>query len=125
MRRGGRHSRGLLSGASVRTLERGACGASSRGEVRAAAQVSPRLDDGCGLGGWRNGLLFDPFKKYGEWSYMDIMMDPLIAALHGAVRADTKVPPRRTGLVCRRSRSFPQRFHMYEPEKATRGLAQS
>ena len=54
-------------------------------------QVSPRLDDGCGLGGWRNGLLFDPFKKYGEWSYMDIMVDPLIRALRTAMNPDTKV----------------------------------
>lgn len=53
--------------------------------------MSPRLDDGCRLGGWRNGLLFDPFKKYGEWSYMDIMVDPLIRALRTAMTPDTKV----------------------------------
>lgn len=53
--------------------------------------VSPRLDDGCGLGGWRNGLLFDPFKKYGEWSYMDIMITPLVEALRGAITDATKV----------------------------------
>lgn len=60
--------------------------------------MSPRLDDGCGLGGWRNGLLFDPFKKYGEWSYMDIMVDPLIRALRTAMTPDTKVthPPGST-----------------------------
>lgn len=27
--------------------------------------ISPHLDDGLGLGGWRNGLVFDPLEKYG------------------------------------------------------------
>ena len=53
--------------------------------------VSPRLDDGCGLGGWRNGLLFDPFKKYGDWSYMDIMITPLVEALRPVLKHNTKV----------------------------------
>lgn len=47
--------------------------------------------DRCGLGGWRNGLRFDPFKKYGDWSYVDIMLDPLVNALRSAMTADTKV----------------------------------
>ncbi len=46
----------------------------------------------CGLGGWRNGLLFDPFKKYGDWSYLDIMLSPLVEALRGAMTSTTKVP---------------------------------
>ena len=45
----------------------------------------------CGLGGWRNGLRFDPFKKYGDWSYVDIMLDPLVNALRTAMTKQTAV----------------------------------
>lgn len=45
----------------------------------------------CGLGGWRNGLRFDPFKKYGDWSYVDIMLDPLVNALRSAMTRRTEV----------------------------------
>jgi hypothetical protein len=45
----------------------------------------------CGLGGWRNGLRFDPFKKYGDWSYVDIMLDPLVNALRSAMTKQTAV----------------------------------
>jgi hypothetical protein len=45
----------------------------------------------CGLGGWRNGLRFDPFKKYGDWSYVDIMLDPLVHALRSAMTRKTEV----------------------------------
>lgn len=50
----------------------------------------------CGLGGWRNGLRFDPFKKYGDWSYVDIMLDPLVNALRSSMTADTKVRSSRS-----------------------------
>ena len=42
-------------------------------------------------GGWRNGLLFDPIKKYGNYSYADVMLYPLAAALAQAADADTKI----------------------------------
>lgn len=42
-------------------------------------------------GGWRNGLLFDPVKKYGNYSYADVMLYPLAAALAQAADADTKI----------------------------------
>ena len=32
-------------------------------------------------GGWRNGLLFDPLQQYGNYSYADVMLYPLAAAL--------------------------------------------
>ena len=45
----------------------------------------------CCAGGWRNGLLFDPLQKYGNFSYADVMLYPLAAALAAAADADTKI----------------------------------
>ena len=42
-------------------------------------------------GGWRNGLLFDPLKKYGNYSYTDVMLYPLATALANVATADTKI----------------------------------
>ena len=42
-------------------------------------------------GGWRNGLLFDPLQQYGNYSYADVMLYPLAAALSQAADADTKI----------------------------------
>ena len=53
--------------------------------------VRPTYACRCGLGGWRNGLRFDPFKKYGDWSYVDIMLDPLVHALRSAMTRKTEV----------------------------------
>ncbi len=43
------------------------------------------------VGGWRNGLLFDPLMKYGNYSYADVMLYPLAAALAAASDPDTKI----------------------------------
>ncbi|CAL8461829.1 g1360 [Coccomyxa elongata] len=53
--------------------------------------VAPHLDDGLGYGGWRNGLLFDPMKKYGNYSYTDIMLNPLADALAQSATSSTKI----------------------------------
>jgi len=79
-------------------------------DARLSIAVSPRLDDGCGLGGWRNGLLFDPFKKYGEWSYMDIMVQPLIEALRSAMTEDTKVWFSLQGEMSATVMYYPQKY---------------
>ena len=42
-------------------------------------------------GGWRNGLLFDPLKKYGQYSYVDIMVNPLANALVASMSSDNHV----------------------------------
>nr|QOL01152.1 putative extracellular protein CSOL_075 [Pseudococcomyxa simplex] len=53
--------------------------------------VAPHLDDGLGYGGWRNGLLFDPAKKYGNYSYADIMLNPLADALAQVATSSTRI----------------------------------
>ena len=45
----------------------------------------------CRAGGWRNGLLMDPLKKYGAFSYADVMLYPLAAALAATGASDTQV----------------------------------
>lgn len=42
-------------------------------------------------GGWRNGLLFDPAKKYGNFSYQEIMLNPLADALAQVATSSTKI----------------------------------
>ena len=42
-------------------------------------------------GGWRNGLLFDPLKKYGQFSYEDVMVNPLANALAASMSSDNHV----------------------------------
>ncbi|KAK9785590.1 hypothetical protein WJX73_003263 [Symbiochloris irregularis] len=53
--------------------------------------ITPHLDDGLGLGGWRNGLRFDPLEKYGDYSYVDFMLYPLADALNAVLQEDTEV----------------------------------
>ena len=36
--------------------------------------ITPHLDDGLELGGWRNALVFDPMAKYGGYSYYEVGM---------------------------------------------------
>lgn len=62
---------------------------------------SRRLSRSSGL--WRNGLVFDPYAKYGAWSWAEVMMYPLADAL-AQVRC---IPLRRllqlTHMDCRRT----------------------
>eukprot|EP00884_Botryococcus_braunii_P004939 jgi/Botrbrau1/14446/Bobra.0014s0091.1 len=53
--------------------------------------VTPHVDDGLGLGGWRNGLVFDPLKKYGNYSYAEFMLYPLADALNSVILPTTDV----------------------------------
>jgi len=53
--------------------------------------LAPHLDDGLGLGGWRNGLVFDPLARYGSMSYAEFMLYPLADALNAAIGPNTKV----------------------------------
>eukprot|EP01025_Chloroclados_australasicus_P046899 TRINITY_DN5193_c0_g1_i10.p1 TRINITY_DN5193_c0_g1~~TRINITY_DN5193_c0_g1_i10.p1 ORF type:complete len:291 (-),score=43.53 TRINITY_DN5193_c0_g1_i10:66-938(-) len=53
--------------------------------------LSPHLDDGLELGGWRNTLRFDPLVPYGGFSYADIMLYPLADALAATAKPDTKI----------------------------------
>ena len=53
--------------------------------------IAPHLDDGLGLGGWRNGLVFDPLARYGSFSYAEFMLYPLADALNAAIGPNTKV----------------------------------
>ncbi len=72
--------------------------------------IHKRLN-GCDTGGWRNGLLFDPLQQYGNYSYADVMLYPLAAALSQAADADTKIYMAMQ--VCeRRSESFLINGHM-------------
>lgn len=41
-----------------------------RGIVRIS--ITPHIDDGNGLGGWRQTIVFDPIVKYGGYSYNDV-----------------------------------------------------
>ena len=60
----------------------------------------------------RAGLVFDPYKAYGgaiagaeELSYVDIIINPLLAALNEALTRDTKVPDLQDITLRRLSRS--------------------
>lgn len=55
------------------------------------------------VGGWRNGLVFDPLQKYGKWSYADFFLYPLADALAQSVSANTRV---RFGMQVRFLRGF-------------------
>eukprot|EP00878_Enallax_costatus_P016588 GHUV01017406.1.p1 GENE.GHUV01017406.1~~GHUV01017406.1.p1 ORF type:complete len:494 (+),score=70.49 GHUV01017406.1:303-1784(+) len=60
--------------------------------------IRPHLDDGLGKGIWRNGLMFSPSYTYGEFSYKQIMLDPLARALNRALAqasAEKKLWPRQ------------------------------
>lgn len=60
--------------------------------------IRPHLDDGLAKGIWRNGLMFGPNYVYGEYSYKQIMLDPLAKALNRAlaqVAAENKLWPRQ------------------------------
>ncbi|KXZ41591.1 hypothetical protein GPECTOR_376g168 [Gonium pectorale] len=49
--------------------------------------IVPHLDDGGKTAAWRNGLLFDPKKKYNGFSYQQVMLDPIADALAAALAA--------------------------------------
>jgi hypothetical protein len=53
--------------------------------------ITPHLDDGLELGGWRNALAFDPLAKYSGYTYWDIMLQPLAQALNAVITPDTQV----------------------------------
>ena len=53
--------------------------------------IAPHLDDGLGLGGWRNGLVFDPLSRYGSMSYAEFLLYPLADALNAAIGPTTRV----------------------------------
>lgn len=54
--------------------------------------VTPHLDDGHGDKAWRNGLVFDPTQRYGDFSYVRVMLEPLAEALALLeLRRDTKI----------------------------------
>jgi hypothetical protein len=53
--------------------------------------ITPHLDDGLELGGWRNALVFDPLAKYGGYSYYEIMLKPIASALSAVITAQTQV----------------------------------
>eukprot|EP01025_Chloroclados_australasicus_P063457 TRINITY_DN839_c0_g1_i1.p1 TRINITY_DN839_c0_g1~~TRINITY_DN839_c0_g1_i1.p1 ORF type:complete len:461 (+),score=39.69 TRINITY_DN839_c0_g1_i1:187-1569(+) len=53
--------------------------------------LSPHLDDGLELGGWRNTIRFDPLTQYGGFSYADIMLYPLADALAATATSNTKI----------------------------------
>jgi hypothetical protein len=42
-------------------------------------------------GGWRNGLVFDPLQKYGNYSYAEFMLYPLADALNAVITPSTDV----------------------------------
>jgi len=56
--------------------------------------------DSC-RGVWRNGLLFSPTVKYGDYSYADLMTQPLSEAMRDALANAAKLgklvtPPERS-----------------------------
>lgn len=53
--------------------------------------VNARVDDGKALGGWRNTLKFDPTQKYGNYSYEEIILNPLADMLSEAATAGSQV----------------------------------
>eukprot|EP00775_Hariotina_reticulata_P004880 gene4880-5125_t len=52
---------------------------------------TPHLDDGLGSGQWRNAMLIDPLRKYGGFSYTDIMLKPLADAMAAVLAPQTRV----------------------------------
>eukprot|EP01024_Parvocaulis_polyphysoides_P038886 TRINITY_DN3511_c0_g2_i1.p1 TRINITY_DN3511_c0_g2~~TRINITY_DN3511_c0_g2_i1.p1 ORF type:complete len:548 (-),score=70.28 TRINITY_DN3511_c0_g2_i1:1419-2846(-) len=53
--------------------------------------LSPHLDDGLELGGWRNTIPFDPLQPYGNYTYADILLYPLADAIAATAKLGTKV----------------------------------
>jgi hypothetical protein len=60
--------------------------------------ITPHLDDGMELGGWRNALVFDPMEKYGGFSYYEVrsmqevcMMGDTCAGVEGLVRSTSHI----------------------------------
>ena len=53
--------------------------------------VNAHVDDGRALGGWRNTIKFDPTKKYGTYSYEEIILNPLADMLGAAAAAGSEV----------------------------------
>lgn len=53
--------------------------------------VNARVDDGRSLGGWRNTLDFDPTKKYGSYSYEEVVINPIADMLAAAAAPNTQI----------------------------------
>jgi hypothetical protein len=51
--------------------------------------ILPHIDDPNGL--WRNGVSFDPYKKYGGFSYYDVALRPTTSALRAVLKAHMTV----------------------------------
>lgn len=52
------------------------------------------------ISGWRNTVDFDPLEVYGNWSYVDAILMPLVEAVKRAVKPTTRV---RFRVQCMRS----------------------
>jgi hypothetical protein len=53
--------------------------------------LNVRVDDGKGLGGWRNTLDFDPTRRYGKFSYEEAILAPLADAAAAAARPGARL----------------------------------
>lgn len=79
--------------------------------------ILTHLDDPGGL--WRNGLLFDPTRKYGGFSYMDVVLMPAARAAASAVNSWTSVEFCLTGEMTRSLITFPKAYmQLMGPVKA-------
>eukprot|EP01025_Chloroclados_australasicus_P021362 TRINITY_DN2248_c0_g1_i2.p1 TRINITY_DN2248_c0_g1~~TRINITY_DN2248_c0_g1_i2.p1 ORF type:complete len:458 (+),score=41.31 TRINITY_DN2248_c0_g1_i2:706-2079(+) len=91
--------------------------------------LSPHLDDGLELGGWRNTIRFDPMTKYGGFSYADIMIYPLADALAATANANTKVwfgmQGEMAATVIFNPNSYAQLVPLIKSRIADNGLAQT
>ena len=53
--------------------------------------ITPQIEDGTGNNIWRNTLLFDPLVPYQQYSYMDVMLQPLADAVQRVLSNDAKL----------------------------------
>ena len=69
------------------------------------------MDDGLNNGQWRNAMLIDPLKKYGGYSYHDIMIKPIADALAAAMAPNTKVWFALQGEMSAMVTKYPKQHH--------------
>ena len=68
--------------------------------------ITPHLDDGLEMGGWRNALVFDPLAKYAGYSYYDVVLRPIASALNAVITPDARCGwPRAPGQRTRGQRA--------------------
>ncbi|KAF8065916.1 RBM39 [Scenedesmus sp. PABB004] len=85
-----------------------AAAAAAAGPGFTTIHVLPHLDDPSGL--WRNGLVFDPVRQYGGYSYSDVVLMPAARAMAAAMRPGVTVEFALAGEMTRSLLTFPKTY---------------